>query len=163
MPRGELRRKDRAMSSEDSWRLLAKASCGRLGTADAEGWPYVVPKSFVVDNGSIYFHGSPAPGHMLSNLEANPRVCFEVDELGPVAPTSDGNQCRAGISYESVIVFGTCGLVEDREQKLHALRLLVAKYANQFEERPEAYPDLDQTAVFEVAVERITGKRRTAG
>ena len=161
MPRGELRRKDRAMCDEDCWRLLERAFCGRLGTADADGWPYIVPKLFVVDGASIYFHGATARGHMQANLEDNPRVCFEVDEPGPVFPSGEGSQCDTSNAFQSVIVFGTCSLVEDHEQKLRALRLLMRKYADPAWERPDTFPSLDETAVYEVAVERMTGKRRS--
>ncbi|HYG57270.1 MAG TPA: pyridoxamine 5'-phosphate oxidase family protein [Symbiobacteriaceae bacterium] len=160
MHRGELRRKDREMTAEESWSLLAGAYCGRLGTSDAEGWPYVVPKMFVVVDGKIYFHSSQSRGHTRSSVEANPRVCFEVDEPGPVFPSGEDSLCNTSNGFESVITFGTCRLVEDEEHKAKVLYALMAKYADPAWERPDSFPMLAVTAVFEITVERITGKRR---
>jgi len=149
------------MSPEESWRLLTMSFCGRLGTVDAEGWPYVVPKLYVVDEGRLYFHSSLALGHTRQNLAANSKVCFEVDRPGKVFPVNEGDQCATSLSYESVIVFGHCRLVEDRDRKRRVLEKLMDKYADPSWQRPWSFPTLDETAVFEVTVEQVTGKRRT--
>ena len=155
-----LRRADREMSPGDAWRLLERGYVGRLGTADPDGWPYVVPKMFVACDGCVYFHGTTARGHTRSNVEADPRVCFEVDEPGPVFPTGTASQCEISVGFESVILFGTCEVVEDESERMRALERLMAKYADPAWERPPAWSMLEATAVYRIRVERITGKRR---
>jgi len=157
---GELRRKDRQMDDADTWRLLETTEVGRLGLVDPQGWPYVLPLSFVVDDHRIYFHKTTAPGHMRVAVDANPQVCFEVDRPGPVFPSGVRGPCDTSVAYESAIAFGRCELVADRAEKLRILGLLMAKYADPSWERPDTWPLLDQTAVFAVTVERVTGKRR---
>ncbi|HYF90832.1 MAG TPA: pyridoxamine 5'-phosphate oxidase family protein [Symbiobacteriaceae bacterium] len=155
-----LRRTDREMSAEDSQRLLENGYVGRLGTADPDGWPYVVPKMYALCNGFIYFHGTTARGHTLTTIEANPKVCFEVDQPGPVFPTGTQSQCDTSVSFESVIAFGTCTLVADDAEKIIALKAMMAKYADPAWERPSGWPMLGATAVFRIEVDRMTGKRR---
>lgn len=148
------------MSDADARALLERGFTGRLGTADASGWPYVVPLSYAVHDGAIYFHHSQSGGHLEANVEANPRVCFEVDEAGFVFPTSEKAPCDTSVSFESVIVYGTCVRVRDREEKRAFFSTLMAKYADPAWERPDVWPQLDSTAVYRVSIERITGKRR---
>lgn len=156
----KMRRADRAMSPDETWRLLEKGYVGRLGTAGQDGWPYVVPRVYVAYDGCVYFHSTTAHGHTRRNVEANPKVCFEVDEPGPIFPTGDSEQCETSVGYESVILFGTCALVEDEAERMTCLRALMTKYADPKWERPDAWPMLGATAVYKIVVERITGKRR---
>ncbi|HWI65081.1 MAG TPA: pyridoxamine 5'-phosphate oxidase family protein [Symbiobacteriaceae bacterium] len=157
----KLRRTDREMTSEETWSLLNRGYVGRLGIADPDGWPYVVPKMYAVLNGHIYFHGATAQGHTRAGVAANPRVCFEVDEPGPVFPTGTQGQCETSVGFESVILFGTCSEVTDEAEQLAALDALMIKYAHPAWERPQTYaPMLKATVVFKIAVERVTGKRR---
>ena len=58
--------------------VLRAAHVGRLGTC-VEGEPYIVPLSFVYDDGRILFHGA-LEGKKMEQIAENPRVCFEVDE-----------------------------------------------------------------------------------
>lgn len=157
-----MRRKDRELSSEEAWRLLERGFCGRLATSGPDGWPYIRPLHYVVHNGAVHFHTSTARGHSRINLEADPRVCFEVDEPGPVFAIDHSSPCHTSGAFESVILFGTCHLVDDPDEKLAALRSLMAKYADPAWERPDVWPMLNATAVWRVEALRITGKRRTS-
>ncbi|HWI50519.1 MAG TPA: pyridoxamine 5'-phosphate oxidase family protein [Symbiobacteriaceae bacterium] len=156
----QLRRTDREMSAADTWHLLETGYVGRLGTAGPDGWPYVVPKMYVAYDGCVYFHSTTARGHTRKDLEANPKVCFEVDQPGPVFPTGTHSQCETSVGFESVILFGTCTLVEEEAERITCLERLMTKYADPSWERPAVWNSLDATAVFKITVERITGKRR---
>lgn len=160
MERGEMRRKDREMTTAESWEFLDRAFSGRLGTACADGYPYVVPHLFILHEGVLYFHNTAAHGHTRSNIEANPRVCFEVDEPGFVFPYGEKAPCETSIGFESVILFGTCKIIAQRAEKVAFFERFMAKYADPAWERPNVWPLLDATTVYAVTVERITGKRR---
>lgn len=55
----------------------------RIGTVDAAGMPLVVPTWFMVDDGMFLVTPRERSG-WFSNLSADPRVCFTVDEsTGP--------------------------------------------------------------------------------
>jgi nitroimidazol reductase NimA-like FMN-containing flavoprotein (pyridoxamine 5'-phosphate oxidase superfamily) len=158
--RGELRRKDREMSAEEAWGFLEKAFSGAIGTVGPDGWPYVVPNLFVVHDGKVYFHTTAAKGHTRTNIEANPRVCIEVDEPGFVFPYGEKAPCETSVGFESVILFGTCRIIDEPDEKIRFFERFMAKYADPSWERPPVWPLLHATTVYEVTVEQITGKRR---
>lgn len=155
--RGQLRRTDRALDPHDAEALLQQAQVVRLGAVDPEGWPYVVPLSFVYDNGDIYFHHTAEDSHLSASLAANPRVCIEVDEAGPVFPGEE-SACSAGRTFHSVIAFGTVTIVTDPDLKDQAFHRLFAKYADPAWGTPSTFPKRDTTLVYRVSLETITGK-----
>lgn len=109
---------DRALS------ILHKASVGRLATC-VEGQPYVVPVYFVFSDGKIYFH-SASHGRKIEHIAANPNVCFQVDDEAQLLPRK--RACEFTAHYYSAIVFGTAALVDNPEERLAAMRALMAKY-----------------------------------
>lgn len=160
MHRGEVRRRDRELTEADAWAFLEQAFACRIGTVDDEGWPYVVPQLFIVHDGKLYFHNTAARGHTRTNLESNPRVCFEADEPGFIFPYGEQAPCETSVGYASVIAFGTARIVTDRAEKVAFFERFMAKYADPAWERPEVWPLLDATTVYEITVERLTAKRR---
>ena len=132
MTLGELRRSDRAMSEQDSVALLRRALVGRIGTIDAEGTPYVVPLSFVYeDQGNrIHVHRGRQPGHLTSNLEFSSKVCFEVDDPGPLVATGNSG-CDTSQLYESVVCFGRARMVADEPERERIARLFLRKYIDE--------------------------------
>ena len=156
---GEVRRADKAMNEADTLALLARGAVGRLATVDASGQPYVTPLLYVWDGREVWLHNAIVPGHLRANIEANDRVCFEVDEPGPVFPYGRF-ECDTSIAYESAIVFGRLRVVDDRDAKEGFCRALMAKFAPGSGDRPPGFfPRLGQIAVYTIAAQRITGKR----
>lgn len=156
----ELRRKDRAMTPEETWQLLERGFTGSLATVGEDGWPYVVPLSYVLHDGVIYFHKSNRPGHLVHNLAIDSRVCFEVDEPGPVFPSGEKAPCQTSVGFQSLVLFGRCTAVTDAAEKMAAFRALMAKYADPSWVRPDVWPDMAITTVYRISIEKITGKRR---
>ena len=155
----EVRRADKAMSEEETRALLARGIVGRLATADAAGQPYVMPLLYVWDGREIWLHNAVVAGHLRANIDANPRVCFEVDEPGPVFAYGRF-ECDTSIAYESAIAFGRIRVVEDRAAKETFCRALMAKYGPGGADRPPGFfPRLGQITVYAVTVDRMTGKR----
>jgi len=139
--------------------LLREAKIGRLGTC-REDEPYVIPISFVYDDGRIFFHGSKE-GKKMEFIAANPRICLEADE----AEFVDGEDpCKLHWNYRSVVAYGRARVIEDTTEMLEGLRLLVDKYSPGkgdllTRDRVEGYADL---AVVKIEVEEITEKRDPA-
>ncbi len=162
MPK-ELRRQDRAMAIEECTRLLDRALVGRIATTDEDGAPYVVPMNFVyvpLDR-TIFLHCASS-GHLLDNLAADRRACFEVDEPGEVIATG-GYACDTSHLYKSVICFGTARVIEDGPEKHQALDLFVQKYVDRLMPDREYEPEMvtiDTTVAISIEVERMTGKQR---
>ncbi len=155
----EVRRRDKVMDEGLARDLLARGFAGRLGTTDAAGQPYVTPLLYVWDGVEVWVHNAAARGHLRANVDANDRVCFEVDEAGPVFPYGRF-ECDTAVAYESVVVFGRIRVVADRAAKQSFCEALMAKYAPSGADRPAGvFPRLAKITVYAIGIERITGKR----
>jgi nitroimidazol reductase NimA-like FMN-containing flavoprotein (pyridoxamine 5'-phosphate oxidase superfamily) len=161
---GKLRRSDRAMSEEDTVVLLRRALVGRIGTVDADGTPYVVPLNFVYEHAAsrIHLHFARQPGHLASNLKFSSKVCFEVDEPGPLIATGETG-CETSHVYESVICFGRAQVVSDERERARIARLFVRKYVDQHMPGRSYKPGLAPLSIVDfttVEVGVMTGARR---
>jgi nitroimidazol reductase NimA-like FMN-containing flavoprotein (pyridoxamine 5'-phosphate oxidase superfamily) len=154
----EIRRSDRAMPEDEVVRSIERGYCARVATIDAGGYPYCMPMLYVSINGRLYIHGTSARGHLRANVDRCDKVCFEIDEPGEVFAYGRF-ECDTGLAYGSVIVFGTIRVVEAESVKRDFLDALMAKYANPAWKRPQGfYPRLAAITVYEIAIERVSGK-----
>ena len=138
----EMRRKDRLVSDEKAREIMEKAEYGIFMTADAEGQPYGVAVSHVVDGDKVYFHC--AANKVCMNFTCNTFV--------------DGENYTH--RYESVVAEGIATIVEDRKEKYHALQLVAKKYAPASFKDSDDYilPKMDVTGVVRVDIETMSGK-----
>ncbi len=158
-----LRLKDHAMQPQDIEQLLRTAPVGHLALA-RDGHPYVVPVNFAYQTNRVYIHGAEN-GMKMDFIEANPEVCFEVDEYLEIETGTTA--CNFGTSYRSVIMFGTAKLLTNPEEKTERLRLIVQKYAGPEHARNLRSNTVDsylssshsRTAVIEITIDRMTGKQ----
>ncbi|BCJ93513.1 pyridoxamine 5'-phosphate oxidase [Anaerocolumna cellulosilytica] len=152
----QYRMKHFQLTEEDIKKLLQRAETGRLGTIREDGYPYVISMHFVYYNGKIYLHGLPK-GQKIDNVNHNPKVCFEVNELLGLQP-GEKNACDTEAIYNSVVLTGTAQILSDALYKREVLNKLVEKYTPQFvgKELPENM--VKGTAVIEILVEKCTGK-----
>lgn len=154
----QVRRTDKLMSEAGVAELLAGGYCGRLATVGADGWPYACPLLYVWLDGEIWVHNARAQGHLRSNIDHAAKVCFEIDEAGEVFPYGRFD-CDTSIAYRSVVAFGRIRIVDDPARKAAFFDALMAKYFPPASGRPKGfYPRLDDTTVYAIAVERMTGK-----
>jgi nitroimidazol reductase NimA-like FMN-containing flavoprotein (pyridoxamine 5'-phosphate oxidase superfamily) len=154
----QLRRQDRVLGEPETRELIAQAYCGRLATVGADGWPYVVPLLHVYFGDEIGLHNTAARGHLRTNVDGNPRACFEVDE--PLKVFDYGRfECDTGLAYRSAIAYGRIRVIDDRAAKIRFFDALLAKYGTGVPGRPKSfYPRLDAVTVYALSVERVTGK-----
>ena len=142
--------------------LLARAPYGFTATA-LDGQPFQHSSLFWYDAAArrIYFHGA-LEGRMLTNIRANPRVCFTVAEIGRLLPATTA----MGFSneYASAVLFGRARLVETEAEKRHALQSLLDKYFPNLRPGPDYRPMTDEevaaTAVYAIEIEAWSGKRK---
>jgi nitroimidazol reductase NimA-like FMN-containing flavoprotein (pyridoxamine 5'-phosphate oxidase superfamily) len=153
-----VRRPDKLMPEWGIKKLLEHGYAGRLATVGTDGWPYVCPLLYVYVDGEIWVHNTRARGHLRTNVEHEPRVCFEIDEAGAVFPYGRF-ECDTSVEYRSVVAFGHIRIVEDREQKAMFFDAFMKKYSAGEDERPRRfYPRIDQVTVYAIAIEWVTGK-----
>jgi PPOX class probable F420-dependent enzyme len=125
-------------------RRLSEAPVARIATVGPDGKPHVVPITFVMDRDVIYFAVDHKPKRTtnlrrLRNIAANPSVAVLVDH------------------YEDdwrhlwwVRADGTANLLDAGAESERAIDLLVNRYAQYRERRP------DGPAVA-ITIERLTG------
>lgn len=157
-PPPQVRRTDRVMTREAMLAALEAGYCGRLATVGADGAPYCVPLLYLMIDGEIYVHNTSARGHLRTNVDHAPRVCFEIDQAGQVFDYGRF-ECDSSVEYQSVIAFGDIRVVEDETVKRRFCDELMAKYRKQGAERPKGfYPRLDDITVYAIKISRMTGK-----
>jgi uncharacterized protein len=154
----QLRRVDRVMPEDRALQFLQRGFAGRLATIGEDGYPYCVPLLYVCMDGEVFVHNSIARGHLLGNVEHNPRACFEVDQPDQVFDYGRF-ECDSGLAYQSVILFGRIRVVHERPVKQRFCEALMQKYGKPGTIRPkDFFPRLDVITVYAMTVERLTGK-----
>ena len=149
----KMRRPRQQLQPEACAEVMRRATSGVLAVVDTDGEPYAVPLSFAYEEGAIYFH-SARSGHKLDALTANPRVSFCVIDSDDVVAEEYTTYFR------SVIAFGTAHVVDDDNEKLHALNLLADKYApdETLRREREITGGINRLVVVRMDIERMTGK-----
>jgi nitroimidazol reductase NimA-like FMN-containing flavoprotein (pyridoxamine 5'-phosphate oxidase superfamily) len=133
-----------------------------LATA-AGDQPFVNTNLFVYDEAAhaLYLHTARA-GRTRATVEANPRACFSVYEMGRLLPAAEA--LEFSVEYAGVVVFGAIAVVDDRDEARRGLQLLLDKYAPHLRPgehyRPIQDDELARTAVYRVAIEQWSGKRK---
>jgi nitroimidazol reductase NimA-like FMN-containing flavoprotein (pyridoxamine 5'-phosphate oxidase superfamily) len=154
----QLRRADRMMPDDRARQFLQRGFSGRLATIGDDGYPYCVPLLYVCMDDQVFVHTTLARGHFRSNIDREPRICFEVDEPDQVFDYGRF-ECDSGLAYSSVILFGRIRVVDERDDKQRFCEMLMQKYGKPDTGRPKGFfPRLDIITVYAIAVERITGK-----
>lgn len=135
--------------------LLERMPVGRLAVTTKDG-PYIVAVNYLFFEGSIYFH-SGLSGRKVEALQADSRVCFLVDEVGPQVLWEQG--CGISQIYKSVVCFGKAEFVEGPIEKREILERIVQKYV------PSSYPvspmkdqNVKKTAVVRIIIDSMSGK-----
>lgn len=161
--RAEVRRRDRAVE-DDAWiaGLLRRAPMAFLATAPG-GQPFINSNLFVYDEGRhvIYMH-TARYGRTRANIEAEERVCLSVGEMGRLLPAEVA--LEFSVEYAGVAVFGRGSVVTDEAEAAHGLQLLLDKYFPHLlpgeHYRPTTAEELARTAVYRIAIEEWSGKRK---
>lgn len=149
-----LRRQDRALTREESVKILSKSMVGILGLISPTGYPYGVPLNYAYHENKIYLHCA-MEGHKIDCLRGDSRVCFTVTGDWRVIPE------HTTTAFESVIIFGRASIMEDPAEKEAALRALLVQSGVTVPLEAVCNPaSIAHTAVIAIEPEEITGKRR---
>ncbi|MCI6530430.1 MAG: pyridoxamine 5'-phosphate oxidase family protein [Mesosutterella sp.] len=151
-------RKNRALTRSQALEIVRASDHCVLSTCDKAGVPYGVPVTPVLVDEVIYFHATARPeSRRRENLLMNPAVslCF----IGKSTIIED----LFGVDYASAIVAGKASLVTEEDERLRAMRAIIARHA------PHNPPELNEsylkkglpfTQVWKVEIESVTGKAR---
>ena len=147
---------------DDRWirAFLQDARVGHIASVQ-EGQPFLNPSTFWFDeeNHQIIFHSNVA-GRIRSNIESNPRVCFEASELGKMLPANVA--LEFSLQFRSVIVFGRARLISDPEEARRVMYGLIHKYFPEMtagrEFREITDKELKRTSIYAIQIEEWSGK-----
>ena len=148
-----MRRKDLALTREDTLALIDAGEYAVLCLAGADGLPYGVPLDYVRRGDSLYFHGAKA-GRKVDLMAENPRVCAVIVGDTQVVPEKFGRR------YRSAIVEGPVELIDAPEEKRQAMTRVVAGRSPDYQEKGQAVIEkmLDRVLVYKMKMETVSGK-----
>lgn len=150
-----LRRADRALSEEDTRKVLARCQWGTLSYADDEGTLHSIPISYAVAGDNLYFHGGKA-GTKWETLQ-KPRAATFV-----VATDVKADPEKFTTAFESVVLSGTVELASDEAERRTGFFAVLAKYcATVAPEKCEGYfrEGSPYAGLWRLHIECMTGKR----
>ena len=153
-----MRRSDRARDREFSLALIDRCTHGVMALSTGEAAPYCLPLSFVRVGDELYFHCA-REGRKIDLMRRFPRVCITF--VGEDRPAFEP-PAEYTTYFQSAIVTGTAGEVNDPGEKIEALRALCRKTAPEHMDGFEAAVEksLAVTAVWKVHMEDISGKAK---
>lgn len=152
----QMRRSDREVKDpERIAEILETADVLRIGYYDTKKKEvYIVPLNYgyEYENGNLtfYFHGAKA-GRKAELSASDPSVGFEIDR--EISFVEDTIACKNSVRYQSIIGNGTVSLIEEKEEKIRALRVLMKHITGK-----EMW-DFDERRVQAVAVYRLSATR----
>ena len=149
-------------SKEKIIEFLSSESTGRIASIDVNGFPQIIPMNFVFINDVIYMH-SHIRGEKLENIKRNDKVGFEVDRSLEFLPSYFFDPADASLAdtlYISVVMKGTCVIVEEKKEKALALNGLMKKYQPEggYEPMDPKMKVLDEVAVIKIVPNTMRGK-----
>jgi len=136
--------------------ILRECVVGSLATVCPDGSPYVVTVNYVYHDDKIYFHCA-LTGKKLDNIASHERVCFETHIVERIERAEQA--INFGTRYRSVIVHGRARQLDDPAAKQEVLTLLTARYADGEPFEPPTEQQVTTTAVVEIEIENMTGKK----
>jgi nitroimidazol reductase NimA-like FMN-containing flavoprotein (pyridoxamine 5'-phosphate oxidase superfamily) len=162
-PRTKVRRVDRAIEDDaEIVMLLQQAQVGFIATTWHDQ-PFLNSNLFWFDepNDRIYFHTAHA-GRTRTNIDANPKVCFGIAEMGALIPADTALEFST--EYAGVNVFGQARIIHDNAEAEHGLYGLLNKYFPDLKPgqdyRAITGEELARTTVFAIEIESWSGKRK---
>lgn len=125
-----------------------------------DGRPFVIPTAYGREGDTIYLHGA-SKSRMMESMKLGIPVCITVTHLdGIVLARSSFNH---SMNYRSAVCFGKGRLVEGKEEKNRALKIISDNIlAGRWEEAREPNDtELKATHVIAVEIEQASAKIRT--
>jgi len=127
-----------------------------------DGQPFVIPTNYGRKGDTLYLHGSAA-SRMLKTLSDGVPVCVTVTHVdGLVLARSAFHH---SVNYRSVVILGTARLVDDRAEKMEALRIFTEHVmkGRWDDVRQPSEQELKATTVLALPLAEVSAKVRTGG
>jgi uncharacterized protein len=133
--------------------ILRRGRVCNLGLVD-NGLSYVVPVNYGYGDGCLYVH-SAREGHKIDILRRNNLISFSIyiDE----SLVQSDVACNWGMRYRSVMGTGAAALVDGKEEKEQALRIIMKHYAEPVSAFQAAR--VDSVVIVKIQINSLTGKK----
>lgn len=157
MKRGMTRREREVTDKNEIRNILETCKVVHVGMVDGDE-PYVVPMNYgyTMDDGvTIYLHSAPK-GYKLDVLQKNPKVFVEME--CDIVPLEGKLPCQYGTTYQCFMGRGTAEIVEDVEEKKHALTVLMKTQTGKDFEFTDKLVSI--VSVIKVQISEYTAKAR---
>lgn len=147
----------------DAEAILEQALVAHVGIVD-DGYPVVIPMTFLYQDGSIFLHGAPG-SRLVKTLAAGAPVCIEATLVDALIASKTAES--HSVNYRSVVCFGRGAIVRDRERRRTILEAMIGRY---FPGRAagQDYAHITEredksTRVVEIRIEEMSAKGRSGG
>lgn len=152
-------REKAAYDKETVHRILDSALIAHVAFVE-DGQPVVVPMLYGREGETIYLHGA-RKARIIRLLEGTGTACLNVTHVdGLVFARSAFN---SSMNYRSTTVFGPTRLIEDYDEKLHALRVISeSTMPGRWDEvRESLEKEVKMTGIIELQIETASAKVAT--
>ena len=156
-----MRRSDREKDLEWALTVFDKAPYITVGMVTPEGMPYNVPLSLARKNEETFYFHCANEGKKLDCLKANSKVFLSA--VTKCAPKFEEETQNFTKLYNSAMAIGMAEFVEDRTEKIEALRLICERFLPKFMEKFDdaIARSLDRTVVVRIKLtESPVGKQK---
>jgi len=122
-----------------------------------DGQPVVVPMLYGREGETIYLHGA-RKARVIRLLESTTTACMNVTHLDALVYARSA--FNSSMNYRSATVFGRPRLIEDPDEKLHALRVISeCTMPGRWDEVRESHEkEIKMTGVIAMAIESASAK-----
>lgn len=148
-------KKKNELDLDQSKRILKNERRGVIAFNGDSGYPYAVPINYFYNENEnkIYFHGARI-GYKVELLNKNNNVCFTVY----------GNEEFLDEQWDpfvsSVVVFGKCNIIQNRNKSLDMLKQFACKYyPSEKMVEEEIQKSGNAVCMFEITIEHLSGKK----
>jgi nitroimidazol reductase NimA-like FMN-containing flavoprotein (pyridoxamine 5'-phosphate oxidase superfamily) len=151
-----MRRADKEVTDKEVIEAILQESDYCVISISDNNRPYMVPMNFGFKDSNLYLHSS-SDGKKIEIIKVNNMVSFGVMNKTEIIQSK--NACNWGMNYMSVMGFGFAHFIENRNKKIEALDIIMAKYSNKSESKFEySETALDQMVVIKVETTELTCK-----
>ena len=141
-------------NNEECEKMITNTFHGVLVLAN-DNEPYAIPINHGYKDGSFYFHCGVS-GKKLDFIRKNPGVSYVISKyFGKPEDHAKSMKCHG--CWESLIVYGTAKIIEEREEQRQAFKIFMEYYGNpKFEPSADVYAT---TRIIKVTAEKMTARR----
>ncbi len=148
----EMRKKNRQKDAQWALEVFDKAPFVTMSMVRPDGTPYAVPLNMVRKNETVFYFHCAFEGEKIDCLQHNPIVSLSA--VSRCTPKYEEEKNNFTEYFNSAIALGKAESVEDRTEKIEALRLLcerfLPKYMEHFDEAISR--SLDKTNVIRITL-----------